>query len=144
MSIEETLARVELFRDIDKDDMESLAKIVVTRQFKAGDVIVNEGEPGVALYIISKGRVEVIKGRIGFGQESIIANLAAGDFFGEMALFDDAPRSASVRALEDTECLVMSKWDLKTVFMATDGRVAFALLAVLARRIRSLNDAATH
>ena len=138
MSVDETLVNVELFRDIDKNDLEMLAKIVVERQFKAGDVIVKEGEPGLAFYIIARGKAEVVKG------EQVLATLGPEDFFGEMALFDDSPRSASVRAVEDTECLVMSKWDLKTVFMATDARVAFALLAVLARRVRNLTDAVTH
>jgi CRP-like cAMP-binding protein len=144
MTIEDTLASVELFRDIDREDLETLAKIVVVREFKQGEVIVSEGDPGLALYIISKGRAEVLKGRLGFGQEQVIITFGPGDFFGEMALFDDQPRSASVRALEDTECLVMSKWDLKTAIMATEGRVATALLAVLARRVRSLTDEATH
>jgi CRP-like cAMP-binding protein len=139
MSTEETLAKVELFRDIEQNDLEMLAKIVVSRQFKSGETIVKEGEPGVAFYIIAKGKAEVVKGA---GQ--VVATFGPEDFFGEMALFDDSPRSASVRAVEDTECLVMSKWDLKTVFMATDARVAFALLAVLARRVRNLTDAVTH
>ncbi|MPZ48323.1 MAG: cyclic nucleotide-binding domain-containing protein [Dehalococcoidia bacterium] len=142
MSTEDTLASVELFRDIEKNDLETLAKIVVERDFKQGDVIVKEGEPGLAMYIISRGKAEVVKGA--GGSEQVIATLGAGDFFGEMALFDDSPRFASVRAVEDTDCLVMSKWDLKTAFVATDGRVAMALLAVLARRVRSLSDAATH
>jgi CRP-like cAMP-binding protein len=142
MSTEETLASVELFRDIEKNDLETLAKIVVTREFKQGDVIVQEGDPGVAFYIISKGRAEVVKNLV--GSEQVIATLNPGDFFGEMALFDNQPRSASVRAVTEIECLVMSKWDLTTAIKETDGRVAVALLAVLARRVRSLTDAATH
>jgi CRP-like cAMP-binding protein len=142
MAIEDTLRNVELFRDIDKDDLETLAKIVVTREFKQGDVIVRESEPGVAFYVVSRGRVEVVKGAT--GSEQVLAVLNPGEFFGEMALFDDQPRSASVRAIQDTECLVMSKWDLNTVFAATNCRVATHLLAVLARRIRNLQDAATH
>ena len=143
MSTEDTLASVELFKGIDKDDLHTLTQIVVERDFKAGEVIVKEGEPGLAMYIIGRGKAEVVRG-VGSGSKQIVATLGAGDFFGEMALFDDSPRFASVRAVEDTSCLVMSKWDLKTAFVATDGRVAMALLAVLARRVRSLSDAATH
>ena len=143
MSLEDTLASVELFKEVERPDLETLAKIVVVRQFKPGDVIVKEGEPGLAFYIVSKGRVEVVRG-LGGGVEQVIASFGPGDFFGEMALFDNQPRSASVRAVEETECVVMSKWDLNTAMKATDARVAVALLAVLARRVRSLNDAASH
>ena len=144
MAIEDTLATVELFADVDQEDMSMIAKIVVVREFDQGEVIVREGEPGVAFYIIAKGRVEVIKD-LGTSQEQVIATAAAGGFFGEMALFDkDDTRSASVRALEPTECYVLSKWDLHTVMEATECRVALALLGVLARRIRNLTEAATH
>jgi CRP/FNR family transcriptional regulator/CRP/FNR family cyclic AMP-dependent transcriptional regulator len=144
MAIEDTLATVELFADIDADDLAMIAKIVVVREFDKGEVIVREGEPGVGFYIISKGRAEVVKG-LGTANEQVIATVEAGGFFGEMALFDkDDTRSASVRAVEPTECYVLSKWDLNTVMEATEGRVALALLGVLARRIRSLTDAATH
>jgi CRP/FNR family transcriptional regulator/CRP/FNR family cyclic AMP-dependent transcriptional regulator len=144
MSIEETLATVELFADIDADDLSMIAKIVVVREFDKGEVIVREGEPGVAFYIIAKGRAEVVKG-LGTAHEQVVATVEPGGFFGEMALFDrDDTRSASVRAVEPTECYVLSKWDLNTVMEATEGRVALALLGVLARRIRRLTDAATH
>ena len=144
MAIEDTLRTVELFADIDAEDLSMIAKIVVVREFDRGEVIVREGEPGVAFYIIAKGRVEVIKG-LGTPNEQVIATAGPGGFFGEMALFDkDDTRSASVRAQEPAECYVLSKWDLNTVMEATECRVAVVLLGVLARRIRSLTDAATH
>ena len=107
MAIEDTLANVELFADLEKSDLARLAKATVVRQFKKGDVIVNEGEVGVAFYVISKGSVEVVKG----GGEQVVGTLPEGSFFGEMALFDNHPRSASVRAATDCECLVLTKWD---------------------------------
>jgi CRP-like cAMP-binding protein len=144
MSIEDTLVTVELFADIDQDDLGMIAKIVVVREFEKDEIIVREGEPGLAFYIISKGSVDVIKG-LGTPNEQVIATTGPSGFFGEMALFDkDDTRSASVRAREATECYVLSKWDLNTVMEATECRVAVALLGVLARRIRNLTEAATH
>jgi CRP/FNR family transcriptional regulator len=137
MAIEDTLANIDLFADLEKSDLARLAQATVVRNFKKGDVIVNEGEIGVAFYIIAKGSVEVVKG----GQ--VVGTLSEGSFFGEMALFDNHPRSASVRAASDCECLVLTKWDFNAE-MSQNASIAVAMLAVLARRIRSLNDAVTH
>jgi CRP/FNR family transcriptional regulator len=137
MAIEDTLANIDLFADLEKSDLSRLAQATVVRNFKKGDVIVNEGEIGVAFYIIAKGSVEVVKG----GQ--VVGTLSEGSFFGEMALFDNHPRSASVRAASDCECLVLTKWDFNAE-MSQNASIAVAMLAVLARRIRSLNDAVTH
>ena len=143
MSVEETLATVELFSELEKDDLERLAKVTVTRDFKAGDVIVREGELGVAFYVVGKGKVEVVKG-LGSGNEQVLATMDEGDFFGEMALFDNEVRSASVRAATDTECLVLTKWDFNAE-LTTSPTITHALFRILARRIREANgDAPTH
>jgi CRP/FNR family cyclic AMP-dependent transcriptional regulator len=143
MATEEILAKVELFADLEKEDIARLAKSTLTRSFKQGDVIVKENEVGVAFYIIASGSVEVVKG-LGTPDEQVMGTLNAGTFFGEMALFDNHVRSASVRAATDCECLVISKWDFNAE-MSQNSHIAIAMLAVLARRIRSLNEAAvTH
>ena len=142
MTVEETLASVELFSELTKADIDRLAKVIVERAFKAGDVIVREGELGVAFYVVAKGRVEVIKA-LGSGSEHVVATMGPGNFFGEMALFDNQVRSHSVRAIEDTECIMLTKWDFNAE-LATSSSIALALLAVLARRLRSLQDAHTH
>jgi CRP/FNR family cyclic AMP-dependent transcriptional regulator len=143
MAIEDTLAKVELFADLEKEDLARLAKATVTRDFKKGDVIVKENEIGVAFYVIASGSVEVIKG-LGSASEQVVGTLGAGTFFGEMALFDNHVRSASVRAATDCQCLVITKWDFNAE-MTHNSRIAIAMLAVLARRIRALNEAAvTH
>ena len=143
MATEEILAKVELFADLEKEDIARLAKSTLTRNFKQGDVIVKENEVGVAFYIIASGSVEVVKG-LGTPGEHVVGTLNAGTFFGEMALFDNHVRSASVRAATDCECLVISKWDFNAE-MTQNSHIAIAMLAVLARRIRSLNEAAvTH
>ncbi len=74
----------------------------------------------------------------------VLGRLNAGTFFGEMALFDNHVRSASVRAATDCQCLVITKWDFNAE-MTQNSSIAIAMLAVLARRIRSLNEASvTH
>jgi CRP-like cAMP-binding protein len=142
MAVEDTLAKVDLFADLEPKDVARLAKATIVRDYKQGDVIVDEGEAGVAFYVIAKGSVDVVKG-LGTASEQVVDTLKEGQFFGEMALFDNHPRSASVRAASDCECLVLTKWDFNAE-MSQNASIAVAMLAVLARRIRSLNDAVTH
>jgi CRP-like cAMP-binding protein len=142
MALEETLSNVEIFSELPQTDLARLAKVTVVRKYKDGDVIVREGELGVAFYIVSQGEVEVFKGPP--GAEVAIASLGPGQFFGEMALFDNQVRSASIRAKGATECLVLTKWDFNAELTASGCRIATAMLAILARRIRNLTEAATH
>src|SRR5688500_13909710 len=110
MAVEDTPANVELVAALDNGAITRLAQMAVVRDFQKGDVIVRENEAGVALYVIARGTVEVIKG-LGSGNEQKLAELTEGSFFGEMALFDNHVRSASVRAVENTQCIVITKWD---------------------------------
>ena len=143
MAVEDTLSRVELFADLDKDALERIAKACVVREFKPGDVIVRENEAGVAFYIIDTGRVEVVK-NLGKADEQVLAEMGPNSFFGEMALFDNHVRSASIRAQEETRCLVLTKWDFNAE-LTQSSDLAIAMLATLARRIRQLNEGAhTH
>ena len=143
MAIEDTFANVDLFAELDREDLERLAKVTIVRDFKQGDVIVREGELGVAFYVVAQGRVEVVKG-LGGAMEQVVAEVGPNSFFGEMALFDNQVRSASVRAAEDTQCYVLAKWDFTVELTRSNCRVAIAMLAALARRIRGMTEAATH
>jgi len=142
MTLEETLASVEIFSELPQADIARLAKVTVVRQYKDGDVIVREGELGVAFYVVAQGQVEVFKGSD--NNVEVLATLGENSFFGEMALFDNHVRSASVRAKGNVECLVLTKWDFNAELSASGCRIATAMLAILARRIRNLQDAATH
>ena len=143
MSVEETLASVELFSELTRKDLRSLVRVTVQRSFKKGHVIVREGELGISFYVVAQGKVEVVKG-LGSEREVVVAAHGPGGFFGEMALFDNQIRSASVRAAEDCECLVLTKWDFNAELLATGSRIAVSLLPVLARRIRSMTESVTH
>ena len=79
----------------------------VVKTFKKGDVIFNEGDKTKELYIISSGEVEVVKHIL--DEEFILARLETGEFFGEMAMFGDEPRSATVRAITDLETIIVGE-----------------------------------
>jgi CRP-like cAMP-binding protein len=110
MSIEDLLASLEPFRELTRDDIARLARATVPRSYQSGQAIVREGELGVSFFVVSEGKVEVVGG-LGSGHEVVFATLVAGGYFGEMALFDNQVLTASVRAVEDSECLVLTKWD---------------------------------
>jgi CRP/FNR family cyclic AMP-dependent transcriptional regulator len=144
MAVEDILAEVELFSEMPRKDLSRLAKVTVKREYKDGDVIVREGDLGIAFYVVSKGHVDIVRG-LGTKDEQVIFTHSPGGFFGEMALFDNQLRSASARAKGDAECLVLTKWDFGAEVNAPGSRVAVAMLPILARRIRQLNEAAaTH
>jgi CRP/FNR family cyclic AMP-dependent transcriptional regulator len=134
VTIEDTLATVPLFSQLSRRDLKHLAAGVITRDYKKGEAIVQEGDNAVAFYVIKAGQVDIIQGR-GGKSAKVLATLGPGDFFGEMALLDSYPRSASAVATEPTQCLVLSRWD----FMAelrTNPHVAVQMLPVLSRRLR--------
>jgi len=131
MAYEEQLGKVWIFAQLEKDDLERIAKAVVPRTYKAGQEIVKEGDQAVAFYVITSGKVELTKG----GQP--LGTMGPGDSFGEMSLLDGHPRSASLTAVEDTECLVMTRWDF-TAELRTGPNIALAMLPELSKRIRRL------
>lgn len=131
MPHEKELAAIPLFSRLEKDDLERLGKSVVQRKYAKGDIIVKEGEQAVAFYAIVSGRVDVTKGGDKVGEKR------AGEPFGEMALLDGYPRSTTVIAAEDTECLVMTRWDF-TAELKTGNTIALAMLPELSKIIRRL------
>lgn len=128
------LANIWLFSGMDKEHLERLATFTFTRSYKPGDTIVEEGRTGNGLYVITAGRVEVVKA-LNTASAKRLAVLGKGDFFGEMALLDESPRSASVRALDDTTCLGIDRWLLLSQ-LRKDAQLALAMLQAMARRLR--------
>ena len=138
MNIEDTLSQVPLFSQLSRKDLKRLAKGTVTRQFGKGAVIVKEGDQAIAFYLMRSGRAEVVKGAEG-SSPRVLNTVGPGDFFGEMALLDGYLRSASVRALEDTECLVLSRWDFLAELRSTPS-IAVQMLPILSRRLREVES----
>ena len=134
MGHEEMLKNVPIFSELRGRDLSRLSKLMVPRSFKGADVIIKENDQAAGFFVITSGKVEVVRGA-DTGNPLLLNTLGPGDFFGEMALFEGYPRSATVQALEDTECLAMTRWDF-TAELHTHPEIAVAMLPVLVRRLR--------
>jgi CRP-like cAMP-binding protein len=138
MSVAHTLRGVPLFAHLGDEELGRLAGAARERTYPKNSVIVFEDDPGDALYLVADGQVKVVL--IGEdGREVILAVLAEGDFFGEMSLIDDEPRSAHVIAMDDARLLVLRREDFQRA-MEEFPRIAFGLLRALSRRLRRADD----
>jgi CRP/FNR family transcriptional regulator len=134
----DALSHVPMFSGLGREALENLQAFAFRRTFKAGSMIVEEGRTGNGLYVVLSGKVEVVKG-IPAGRPEVVAVLGPGEPFGEMALLGEWPRTASVRAVEDSECLGMDRW----VFMhqvRREPEMALKMLQVLAQRLAKTNE----
>jgi CRP/FNR family transcriptional regulator len=129
----DVLTRVPLLRDVEPKALERLAREFRERRFSEGSVVTSEGQPGIGFFIIVDGAASVTVG----GEPR--ASLGAGDYFGEMALIDEKPRSATVVAATDMRCLALSAWEFRP-FVEEHPSVAWALLQILARRLREAQE----
>jgi CRP/FNR family cyclic AMP-dependent transcriptional regulator len=131
-----TLAAVPLFSGLDEASLDSVGRGMRARRFRRGEVIFHLGDPGDALFVVMSGAVKITLPSE-TGDEAILATLRPGDFFGELALLDGAPRSASAAALEPTETLVLPR-DRFRELIATEPAIRDALLHALAKELRRL------
>lgn len=134
MGILDDLEKVELFRDFDERDLDRVAKSAVIRTFEAGDVIIREGESYVAFYIVRSGQVDAVKDYGGPHQLQLNTH-GPGDYFGEVGLLADEGAAASMVAVEDTNCLVLTKWDFQAELNEPGSKLAQILLLALAKRV---------
>jgi CRP-like cAMP-binding protein len=132
----DSIARIPFFAGLDTPALERVAAGMRTRRFRRGEVIFHVGDPGDALFILVSGEVKISLPSDN-GDEAIIATLRAGDVFGELALLDGAPRSATATAMVATECAVLPR-DAFRVLIAQEPAVRDALLASLAGELRRL------
>jgi CRP-like cAMP-binding protein len=130
----EELCRAPILSNLKQDILDSLARSAKVRRFAPGELLAREGEDAAAFFVLCEGQAEVVKG-LGQKGERVVGRLTDGDFFGEMALLDGFPRSASVRAVSDCECLALARWDFLGL-VRTSPEVALAILPVLSRRLR--------
>ena len=138
MDKEEYLKNVGLFSGLEKKILRSLSEYCVLLPFKKGETLVKQGEPGLGLYIIVSGKVKIVK-KTANGYEWELALHGPGEFFGEMTVLDNAPRSASVIALEDTECLHLTAWEFMSR-MKAHPEIALGILPVVVKRFRETNE----
>jgi len=132
------LEDVAIFSGLSQDDLELLEHHMVTRSFQKNTIIINEGDEASSFFIIIKGAVKVFLSNEE-GKEIIINAQGAGDHFGELALLDDAPRSASVITTEKSTIGVIAKEDFHKV-LAKNTDLSLNLIRELTRRVRLLSD----
>lgn len=138
MSVSNTLRGVPLFSRLTDEELARVASLARERAYPRNSVILFEDDPGDALYVVVTGQVKVVL--VGEdGREVILAVLGEGDFFGEMALIDDEPRSAHVIAMEDAKLLVLRREDFHAA-LDEHPRIALGLLRALSRRLRRADD----
>jgi CRP/FNR family transcriptional regulator len=124
------LERVPLFADLDDDQLAQIARLFKERHFATGDVVVHEGSEGAAFFVIESGEANVVVG--GKARRT----LTAGDHFGEIALIDDAPRSATITATTDLHCYGVTYWDFRPLVEA-NGAIGWKMLQSMTRMLRA-------
>ena len=132
------LANSHLFKNIAKNDLEQLAKYSKLKTFKNRDIVCRRGEPGTQMYIIALGRVTLLTDS-DEGKELGFGFLNKGEVFGEIALLDGGVRTATVKAIEKTELLVIERRDFLP-FLEKSPKAALQLLSTLAGRLRSTDE----
>ena len=130
MTTAATLKRVPLFADLDDRELKEIAGSMRERRFSAGDTVTQEGAAGVGFFVIESGEADITvdgqpKGTIG-----------PGDYFGEVALIDGGPRSATVTATTDLVCYGLTFWEFRPL-VEGNGTIGWKLLQALAKRLRA-------
>jgi CRP/FNR family cyclic AMP-dependent transcriptional regulator len=131
--LEESLKRVPLFASVRDKELARLAKVMRESRFNEGEAITTEGRSGVGFFLIEDGNATVsLRGEI-------VRTLGPGDHFGEIALIDEGPRSATVTATTDLRCRGLAAWEFRS-FVQEHPEVAWPLLETLASRLRDAEE----
>lgn len=138
MSVAATLSSVPLFSHLREGDIEQLSRAAHERSYPKGSVILFENDPGDALYVVLSGQVKVVL-IAEDGREVILSIRSEGDFFGEMSLIDDEPRSAHVIAMEDSKLLVLRREDFNRSLREMP-QIAAGLLRSMCKRLRQADN----
>ena len=130
------LQRVGLFADMDRRQAEQIARLLKLRPFAKGETIIMEGSGGAAFFLIESGDATVSKKGVH------LATLGPGDCFGELALIDGGPRSATVTAATDLVCYGLTFWEFRPI-IERNSSIAWKLLQALAKRLREADSGST-
>ena len=134
----ERLRGIPLFSKLGSDELAALAERLRTKTYKRGDTIFRKDDPGTHLFVVLEGAVKIaLPGEL--GQEALVAFVRDGEFFGELAVFDRGPRSATATALEDTRAGLLAGDDF-VAFLETHPVATRVVLEALAKTIRRLSD----
>jgi CRP/FNR family transcriptional regulator, cyclic AMP receptor protein len=134
--VAEELGKVPMFAGCSRRELQIVAQAAREVSHKAGTVIAREGEPGIGLFVITKGTASVTIGGSKKG------TLGAGEFFGEIALLDGGPRTATVTADTDVELLGLTEWVFRGLVQQHPS-IAVKTLQAMAARLRNATKAAT-
>ncbi len=138
----ELLKKINLFENLSEHELEKILKICKKQSFARDAVIFKEGEPGDRCYIITSGSVRISKFIQNIGEEALTV-LKTGDYFGEMALIDNFPRSAHAIVNEDADVFAVNKTDLDKILIS-DRDLGYKLLwtftKTLSKRLRETNE----
>ena len=132
------LADVELFEHLSEDDRIRIAPVIAVRRLEPGQVLFHTGEPGEALYIVRSGEIELYV-RDTTGQKVLLTTAGAGQMFGELALLDRGPRTATAQALGEAELLELDRYDLIELFKRSP-TAALSMLAGMSRMTRQADE----
>lgn len=139
----ELLRKVPIFSELKDRELREFLRISHIRSFGKKETIFWEGEPGVGMYIIQGGRVQITKKCEIEAGGTLLAELGDGDFFGELALLDDSPRSACAFAAEETKVIGIFRPDLMSLFNRKPNlgiSVLFKLADMIGYRLKATNQ----
>ena len=134
----EVLADVPLFSELGREELARVADVTVARSFPAGTTVFREGDDSDTCYIVRSGHARALREHVD-GRQITLATFGPGDIFGELALFDDERRSATIEAIDDLEVLAIAGRDMRRL-MTRHGDIAVKLASALGRRLRAANE----
>ncbi len=134
----ELLARVPIFSTLETEDLERISQLAVPRHFEAGQVVFREGDASDTCYVVHTGRTRAVH-QHGDGRTITLATFGPGEIFGELALFEDELRSATIEALQETGVVAVLGPDMRRL-MIEHPQIAMRLVIALGRRLRETNE----
>jgi CRP/FNR family cyclic AMP-dependent transcriptional regulator len=134
----ELLARVPVFATLVQSDLERIAELVVPRRFEPGQVVFREGDASDTCYVVREGHARAVREH-GDGRTITLATFGPGDIFGELAMFEDELRSATVEAIEPTDVVAVLGPDMRRLMTEHPG-ISMRLVIALGRRLRETNE----
>ncbi|HUN77863.1 MAG TPA: Crp/Fnr family transcriptional regulator [Solirubrobacteraceae bacterium] len=136
--VAELLAHVPVFSTLERDDLVRVAQLAVPRSFDAGEVVFREGDASDTCYVVRLGRARAVREHPD-GRTITLATFGPGDIFGELALFEDERRSATVETLQPTGVVAVLGPDMRRL-MTEHPEIAVRLVIALGRRLRAANE----
>jgi CRP/FNR family cyclic AMP-dependent transcriptional regulator len=132
------LAQIPLFQGLSDEDREALGERLAEKRFQTGDVVFSQGDKGASMYVVQSGAVQIfLPGKEGSSAVPL-KDIRTGEYFGELAIFDDKPRSASVRAVVDTVLLELTR-EVLAEHLGRSKTAAMTILSEMAERLRETN-----